>query len=68
MSNYYGLGLSIGFGAGVGIGLSIGRSEGNKIKKNLKQMLAENVVTIKDSTGSELSAEEFIELLKKEKK
>ena len=66
MSNYYGLGLSIGFGAGVGIGLSIGRSEGNKIKKNMKQMLADSMITIKDSTGNELAAEQFLELLKKE--
>ena len=67
MSNLYGLGLSIGFAAGVGTGLSIGRSEGNKIKKNMKQMLADGVITVKDSSGNELSAEQFLELLKKNK-
>ena len=66
MSNFYGLGLSIGFGAGVGIGLSIGRSEGNKMKKNLKEMLADSIITVKDSSGNALSAEQFLELLKKE--
>ena len=67
MSNFYGLGLSTGFAAGFGIGLSIGRSEGNRITKNLKKMLADHSIKVIDSSGSNLTEEIFLELLKKKK-
>ncbi|MBC8377869.1 MAG: hypothetical protein H8E62_01710 [Planctomycetes bacterium] len=65
MSNFYGLGLSTGFAAGFGIGLSIGRSEGNRMKNNLKKMLTDDSVKVMDSSGTSLTEEQFLELLKK---
>jgi hypothetical protein len=68
MSNFYGLGLSTGFAAGFGAGLSVGRSEGNRMKKNLKKMLTDNSIRVTDSSGSNLSEQQFLTLLNKKKK
>ena len=65
MGKFYLLGLSIGFGAGFGVGLAVGRSERNKIKQRLSNMLASNSVRIEDSEGNNLTEKQFLELLNK---
>ena len=67
MSNFYGLGLSIGFAAGFGTGLSIGRSEGNRMKKKLKAMLTDHSIKVMDASENSLTEEEFLVLLNKKK-
>ncbi|MFZ9023965.1 MAG: hypothetical protein ACO21J_02710 [Anaerohalosphaeraceae bacterium] len=67
MGKFYILGLSIGFGAGFATGLSVGRSEANRMKKNLNAMVTDHSIKVLDASGKSLTGEELLVLLNKKK-